>query len=128
MSGKQVLIVRGRGGRPDLGDALQARGAQLDYLEVYERRLPEVAKQGVLDLTDPPVDAVVCTSNEMLENLVQLVAPAQRQRLFELQLFVLSERASSLAQQLGFKHPALITQNATQAAIVNALAQWAQPT
>ena len=40
VAGKQVRIVRGSQGRELLAEQLTARGAEVNYLSVYERRLP----------------------------------------------------------------------------------------
>lgn len=40
---QRILICRGKGGRPLLGDELSRRGARVDYCELYERRLPSSA-------------------------------------------------------------------------------------
>jgi uroporphyrinogen-III synthase len=120
----KVVIVRGHGGRPDLGDALVKRNAQVDYFECYERRLPARAS-GAIDLKAEAVQLIVCTSNEMLKNLVDLIEVEQRARLMDLQLVVVSQRAKEFAQELGFHKPALVTKNASQEAIVETLMQYA---
>ncbi len=42
LAGRRVVIVRGEGGRPLLGDELRARGADVVYAEVYRRSRPEM--------------------------------------------------------------------------------------
>jgi len=44
LAGKTVLICRGVGGRTTLGDNLEARGAQLHYLESYARLRPALSE------------------------------------------------------------------------------------
>ncbi len=63
LSGNKVVIVRGRGGRALLGDELENRGADLAYLETYQR-------DGIInsDLKAlPERSIIVVTSVEILE-------------------------------------------------------------
>ncbi len=50
VSGRHVRIIRGSEGRKLLADELRARGATVDYLSVYERRLPETDPDTLAEL------------------------------------------------------------------------------
>jgi len=66
--GKQVLIVRGNGGRELLSDTLSRRGAAVRYLEVYERG--KVKKTGLWQRIDEAgIDTMVVSSVEILDSL-----------------------------------------------------------
>ncbi len=122
VKGQRLLIVRGEGGRGVLADTLRQRGAMVDYLEVYRRECP------VADNTDrawlEKTDIITITSSEALRNLVTLTAEAQRSQLLAKPLIVVSERTAALAQELGFRHPALIAEHASDEAILQALIDW----
>ena len=45
VAGRRVRIIRGSDGRELLADELKRRGASIDYLSVYERRLPEISAE-----------------------------------------------------------------------------------
>jgi uroporphyrinogen-III synthase len=120
----KVVIFRGTGGRELLADALRVRGAHVEYVECYRR---------VLAATDPsPVRArlheqrlhgVVAASAEALRNLLELIGPAQRERLLGLPLFVQHERVAHAAHALGFAHVSIapLEDAATTAVIARAL-------
>lgn len=50
VNGKHVRIIRGNNGRELLAEELTARGAIVDYLSVYERRLPNINAQTLADI------------------------------------------------------------------------------
>ena len=85
VAGKSVRIIRGVGGRELLGDTLRSRGATVEYLEVYERRLPEYAPAEIgrmeHQLVEGDIDVVTIMSVESLHNLLTLLPGASRQAL-----------------------------------------------
>lgn len=102
VSGQQVLLVRGVGGRELLANTLRARGASVAYLEVYQRRLPQVDSQPLIERWSEDVDVVLATSNQLLDNLLLLVGPALESAVFRVPLVVVSERMQAHARELGF--------------------------
>lgn len=67
MKQQKILIVRGLGGRPELGEKLEERGAKVSYLCLYERKKPEYLAQTFVML--PDIDVIWVTSGESLVNL-----------------------------------------------------------
>jgi uroporphyrinogen-III synthase len=102
MGGKRVLIVRGQGGRPFLGDALSARGAEVTYAEVYRRVLPQADGPNLTARWSRDVQLATATSGEVLNNLLTLVGDAGRGALLATPLVVVSERTAETARSLGF--------------------------
>ncbi|MCC5862122.1 MAG: uroporphyrinogen-III synthase [Gammaproteobacteria bacterium] len=77
VAGRQIWIVRGRGGRALLGETLARRGAHVRYIEVYERRIAQPDAAVLRDLralltgAGPPW--LVATSVESLAALHTLL-------------------------------------------------------
>lgn len=142
IEGKKVLIVRGAGGREILAEGLVARGASVDYIELYERRVPEYSTDYLREcLLQHKPDAVVISSAEALDNLqilfssvlaqhdtqasVQLLAPKHGARNSAvdwrcLPLRVSSPRLAEHALIKGFLHIKVMA-GATDMAIINTL-------
>ena len=73
VAGKQVVIVRGVGGRPVLGNKLRERGAEVVYAEVYRRACPDADPSHLLERWERDLDLVTTTSNEILLYLKRIL-------------------------------------------------------
>lgn len=125
VQGKRVLIIRGEGGRETLAETLRDRGAEVAYAECYRRAVPDcdvAVLYRVWQSARP--SCLVVTSNEGLENLYKLVDEQHRAELLAAQLIVVSERAVALASSLGFSKPPVVSQAASDEAIVTAIEAW----
>ena len=117
MAGKNVLIVRGKGGRELLADTLVQRGASVRYLEVYERTLPNPsADQCEQALTS---ECIVCTSVEGVKNLTVLLQKGLK-IVLDKPMLVVSERIKNTAQSLGFQR-IIVTSSVSDAAVLEQL-------
>jgi uroporphyrinogen-III synthase len=96
--GKRIVIFRGDGGRPLLGDELGKRGAFVEYAACYRRARPSGA--GALAW---PVHAVTVSSAEGLENFLQLAGEDAAHRLAEVPVFVPHARVAAEARRLGLR-------------------------
>jgi len=120
---RRIIIFRGAGGRKLLADTLRARGAQVDYAEVYQRTRPHYEK-AVLDkiwFVDRP-DRMVVTSSEALHNLFAILGPEHRVIMLDTELVVIGARMAGLAQDLGFRKPPVVA-DATDTGLLRALMQ-----
>lgn len=98
IAGRHVLVVRGEGGREALAEGLVARGAAVDYAEVYRRTRP-VAPDPALAAAS---DIVTVTSNEGLANLLAMVDAHTRAALLDKPLAVAAARTAQRAREAGF--------------------------
>lgn len=122
--GKKILICRGLGGLPRLGEALHQRGAMVRYLELYQRLLPASAAQTLQNARSQllPQDFLVVFSSETLQHLAQLLASLQAPP-YNQPLLVPSQRVADAAAQLGFSQ-VLIAANASEAAMLSRLLEF----
>ncbi|MCU7877534.1 MAG: uroporphyrinogen-III synthase [Candidatus Thiodiazotropha sp. (ex Lucinoma borealis)] len=121
--GQKVLIVRGEGGRPFLGNSLQARGAEVGYAEVYRRVRPKTDPEPLLKCWTQEIDLVIATSNEVLQNLIEMLGEKGLPLLQRTPLLVISERMRREAENRGFK-TVLLASGADDIAIMTAIRNW----
>ncbi len=110
ISEQKILIIRGRGGRDLLATELQARGAFVEYAELYERGRPEYNVgyvENVFESEKP--DAIVISSAEALTNLLELVSAEYRKTILNTALVVVSERIKNIAISHGFSAAIIVT-------------------
>lgn len=124
VAGKNILIVRGTGGRALLAETLSARGARVRHAECYRRLIPRQPDVTALArLVRGEIDIISITSVEGLQNLYALVAPADRGCLLATPILVVGERQAGAGRSLGFKSVQVATR-ASDAALLDALRTW----
>lgn len=122
VEGRRVLIARGEGGREMLAETLRARGARVDYLEVYRRVCPQV------NLAEHPwaergeVDVILLTSPESLENLLAILR--EPPWLKDKTLLVIGERLKQLAEEQGFSRVLAAAEMSDAGLFKTLLAYW----
>ncbi|MCL1075973.1 uroporphyrinogen-III synthase [Shewanella dokdonensis] len=102
---RHILIIRGQGGREDLGDVLRQRGAQLDYWEVYRRVCPAYNAQQLLQSWQAfGIDTILITSGDILKNLLKLLPKEYFPWLRACHIIVPSTRVERQALAAGLSH------------------------
>jgi uroporphyrinogen-III synthase len=128
ISGQRVLIMRGSGGRELLAEVLTARGAQVQYAEVYTREpaRPGAELQGEIETLwrQGGIRAYAATSVELLEALVGIVTPRCRELMDSTALVTGSRRVAESTSRLGLGSPVLLADSPDDAALTGALIRW----
>lgn len=120
---QQIIIFRGLGGRTHLGDTLRARGARVDYCELYHRRAPAGLAAQVADALRQGPAWLVAHSGESLQHLHRaLSAQAAAGDWRRWPVLVPGERVAQLAKSLGYEK-VLTADNATDTAMCARLQQ-----
>lgn len=125
MTGKRVLIVRGNGGRELLRETLGERGARVDYVEVYRRRIPQRNPANLLRNWSTLVEAVTVTSGQILDNLFEMLGEPGEPLLHDTPLVVVSRRIAAQAQARGCRQ-VLVAASAADRDVLKTLCQVAQ--
>jgi uroporphyrinogen-III synthase len=122
--GQKILICRGRGGLPKLGESLHQRGARVRYLELYERLIPADAEQRLRTQLPslPRGDLLVAFSGETLHNLVA-VFESHPCSPWANPLLVPGKRVEELARHLGFDQ-VICAANASEGAMLKSLTDF----
>jgi len=75
VDGKEILIIRGNGGRELMADTLRQRGAKVNYLESYQRIWLSLPKDIPQQWRARQVNCIVITSNALLKRITELLTP-----------------------------------------------------
>jgi uroporphyrinogen-III synthase len=122
VAGKRVLILRGDGGREQLGDALRERGARVDYVACYRRAKPRSGAAGLAEaFAERRIDAVTITSSEGLDNLWEIVDAVTRDVWRACPTFVPHPRIALHARALGLR---AVETAGSDAGLIAGLLQW----
>lgn len=101
--GRRVWIVRGDGGRDWLASTLREAGADVAFLQAYQRRAPgwtpEQQALAAAALADPAGSCWLLSSSEAIDHLSTLLPQARWERAWAL---ASHERIAARARQAGF--------------------------
>lgn len=125
VSGRNVGLVTGAGGRNKIAPALRRRGATLLRADTYRRvpaALPTRAQATLAAaLAAPSRLLLVLSSGEALQGLVGQLPPRECKRLAGVAVVAASERLVDAARDAGFRRIA-VASSARPAALLNAAA------
>ena len=125
IANKNILIVKGQGGRKKLRYNLLERGAHLKYIDSYLRQETNISISQVLqteDITTP--DLIIITSGSILLSLVKKIRSENLNALFSTPLIVVSRRLAKIARRLGFIGAIRIAENANDESIIDLIKYW----
>ena len=126
IANREVRIVRGNGGREALARTLAERGARVNYLEVYSRRLPDPDPNDVSAIGERwqsgTIDSVVVMSVESLRNLMTLLPGARDGFASGTVLVTPADRVIKELRSTNPDSPAVLARGPDLEAIVDAIA------
>jgi uroporphyrinogen-III synthase len=130
VDGAVVRILRGRTGRELAAETLTARGANVEYLAVYDRRKPDYAPAVTAELEGRwragAIDVVTVMSVESLTNLVALLTSWCKARMALTPLVTPAARVLKEALALYPDMPVAHAQGPGAAEMVHAIARYAK--
>jgi uroporphyrinogen-III synthase len=121
---RDVVIIKGEGGRELLASELTRRGARVTEWACYRRCWPDVDVSG---LTDNSAGLIFqASSGEMVSRLAELLAGGGQADLFQSSIIVPSDRVAKLATEIGWGQ-VIRAEDASDDAFIRALKQHTQP-
>jgi uroporphyrinogen-III synthase len=123
IDGQRVAIFRGVGGRELLGETLRARGAVVEYAEVYQRVKPSADPKNLIALLEQgQIDIIVVTSPEGLRNLFEMTGSRGWEQVLRTPLMVFGARMAAEARSLGSSP--IVIRDASDEGIMDGLLAW----
>ncbi len=117
---KNVLIIRGDGGRELIAEKLSDRGASVHYFESYRRVWRNLPIELIKTWQQQQINCILVTSNALLEFIVNLIKDSDTYWKEECIWLVASNRIANKAENLGLKR-VVNTNGANNQAITTAL-------
>ena len=119
---QKIIIFKGVGGRTTMAELLSARGARVDYCELYQRVRQEQATDALRasNFGLEENDLTLAYSGESVEYILATVEQAGRLELLNRLLIVPGARVAAIAHKRGFKQ-VVVAENATDQAMLKPL-------
>ncbi|MGQ0287268.1 uroporphyrinogen-III synthase [Pasteurellaceae bacterium 22721_9_1] len=123
LENKQILILKGNGGREYFAQQAELRGAKITKLEIYQRIPIDYNAEEQVDLFKRAnIQQILFTSEEILHALIDFIPREEQNWLKSCQLITSSDRLANLAQQAGWdKGNIIVSPKADNATLVNTL-------
>jgi len=100
---KEVLIVRGDGGRELIADDLRRRGASVHYFESYRRVWRNYSLEVINTWHQQQINCILITSNALLEFVVNLINDADSYWREQCLWIVASKRIANKTAEMGIR-------------------------
>ena len=120
---RDVVIVKGEGGRELLASELTGRGARVTEWACYRRCWPEVDVSGLMEISAGLI--FQASSGEMVSRLAELLAGEGQVDLFQSPIIVPSDRVARLATEIGWAQ-VVRAEDASDDAFMRTLKQHSQ--
>jgi len=117
---RDVVIVKGEGGRELLASELTRRGARVTEWACYRRCWPNVDVSGLTEISTGLI--FQASSGEMVSRLAELLAGERQADLFQSSIIVPSDRVAGLATEIGWEQ-VIRAEDASDDAFMRALKQ-----
>ena len=117
----KVILFRGVGGKELIAGGLRARGIEVHYAEVYERRRPRALK---LSFADFYPDVILVTSRDGLQNLYAMIENEARDSLLRVPALLGSRSMLDLHKKLGFRQRAEVAASPLDDDMAAAVLAW----
>ncbi|WP_040662356.1 uroporphyrinogen-III synthase [Nitrococcus mobilis] len=127
VGGMKIAILRGSGGRELAGSVLRSRGAEVSYIQVYERQPPSKEQFEQIEqlLLHNRSDAVAITSGEAFLALWSGIGPRLCHLLNQSTFVFGSRRIADVARSKGLCSPIAVAADPSDEAMFAALLEWA---
>lgn len=100
--GKNVLIIKGEGGRTKLAQQLQKLGAKVNKISIYRRQEKQLDWDGWLNLAYKQHISAVCVTSSAIAQSLFMQAPKEAQQILKSLLYLTPHtRITQSLQQLG---------------------------
>ena len=103
VSSRQILLIKGVGGRDLIESSLTNQGAKIYKLDVYQRVAPTVLSDELMHLwKKDAIDLILFTSQQSMQNLWCLLEEPERIWMCRTPCLVISPRLATAAKSYGF--------------------------
>lgn len=124
LANKSVVICRGQGGRETLKAGLIDQGADVSYLNLYQRTLTlDYQNQINQAICDKTLDAIAIHSGEVFQNLLSLLTVNARTAVSRIPMLAAGERVAEIIREEGC-HVPMVSATALPGDMVAELVRW----